>query len=54
MLFRFKSAATETITMFGNDAVQLLKLMGSTAGSRRAERGRHAAAMGRLETQWKR
>ena len=30
MLVRFKSPATETITMFGNDAVQLLKLMGAT------------------------
>jgi Domain of unknown function (DUF1840) len=30
MLVRFKSAATETITMFGTDAVQLLKLMGAT------------------------
>ena len=30
MLVRFKSPATETITMFGNDATQLLKLMGAT------------------------
>ena len=30
MLVRFKSPATETITMFDNDAVQLLKLMGAT------------------------
>jgi hypothetical protein len=30
MLVRFKSSATESITMFGNDAVQLLKLMGAT------------------------
>ncbi len=30
MLVRFKSPATETITMFGDDAVQLLKLMGAT------------------------
>jgi Domain of unknown function (DUF1840) len=30
MLVRFKSPATETITMFNNDAVQLLKLMGAT------------------------
>src|SRR3954452_2182961 len=28
MLVQFKSPATETITMFDNDAVQLLKLMG--------------------------
>jgi hypothetical protein len=30
MLVQFKSPATETITMFDNDAVQLLKLMGAT------------------------
>jgi hypothetical protein len=30
MLVRFKSPATESITMFGSDAVQLLKLMGAT------------------------
>ena len=30
MLVQFKSPATETITMFGNDATQLLKLMGAT------------------------
>jgi hypothetical protein len=30
MLVRFKSPATETITLFGDDAVQLLKLMGAT------------------------
>lgn len=30
MLVRFKSPATETITMFDSDAVQLLKLMGAT------------------------
>ncbi|HKU14211.1 MAG TPA: DUF1840 domain-containing protein [Steroidobacteraceae bacterium] len=30
MLVQFRSPATETITMFGNDAVQLLKLMGAT------------------------
>ena len=30
MLVQFKSPATETITMFGDDAVQLLKLMGAT------------------------
>jgi uncharacterized protein DUF1840 len=30
MLVQFKSSATETITMFNNDAVQLLKLMGAT------------------------
>ena len=30
MLVQFKSPATETITMFGNDAAQLLKLMGAT------------------------
>ena len=30
MLVQFKSPATETIRMFGNDAVQLLKLMGAT------------------------
>ena len=39
MLVRFRSAATETITMFGDDAVQLLKLMGATGRDpRRAER----------------
>ena len=30
MLVQFRSPATETITMFGDDAVQLLKLMGAT------------------------
>jgi len=30
MLVQFKSPATETITMFDGDAVQLLKLMGAT------------------------
>ena len=30
MLVQFSSPATETITMFGNAAVQLLKLMGAT------------------------
>ena len=30
MLVQFKSPATETITMFNSDAVQLLKLMGAT------------------------
>lgn len=30
MLVHFKSPATETITMFGDDAVPLLKLMGAT------------------------
>jgi len=30
MLVQFKSPATETITMFGDAAVQLLKLMGAT------------------------
>jgi hypothetical protein len=51
MLVRFKSAATETITMFGNDAVQLLKLMGATGripGGLSEEDTQ--AAMGRLET----
>jgi hypothetical protein len=51
MLVRFKSAATETITMFGTDAVQLLKLMGATGripGGLSEEDTQ--AAMGRLET----
>ena len=51
MLVRFKSAATETITMFGNDAVQLLKLMGATGripGGLSEEDTQ--AAMSRLET----
>jgi hypothetical protein len=30
MLVQFRSPATETITMFGDSAVQLLKLMGAT------------------------
>jgi hypothetical protein len=30
MLVRFRSPATESITMFGDAAVQLLKLMGAT------------------------
>lgn len=30
MLVQFRSPATETITMFGDAAVQLLKLMGAT------------------------
>jgi Domain of unknown function (DUF1840) len=30
MLVQFRSPATETITMFGDDAVRLLKLMGAT------------------------
>jgi len=30
MLVRFRSTATESITMFGDIAVQLLKLMGAT------------------------
>jgi hypothetical protein len=30
MLVHFRSSATETITMFGDAAVQLLKLMGAT------------------------
>jgi hypothetical protein len=51
MLVRFKSPATETITMFGDDAVQLLKLMGATG---RVPGGLDeedtAAAMRRLES----
>jgi hypothetical protein len=30
MLVTFRSTATESITLFGDDAVQLLKLMGAT------------------------
>jgi uncharacterized protein DUF1840 len=51
MLVQFKSPATETITMFENDAVQLLKLLGATGrvpGGLGAEEV--PAAMQRLES----
>jgi hypothetical protein len=51
MLVRFKSPATETITMFGNDATQLLKLMGATGRIPGGLSGEDvAAAMRRLES----
>ena len=51
MLVQFKSPATETITMFDNDAVQLLKLMGATGRVPGGLSGDDvAAAMQRLES----
>ena len=52
MLVHFRSSATETITMFGDAAVQLLKLMGATGhvpGALSAEDV--PAALQRLETE---
>jgi len=50
MLVRFKSPATETITMFDSDAVQLLKLMGATGRVPGGLSGEDVlAAMQRLE-----
>ena len=51
MLMQFKSPATETITMFDNDAVQLLKLMGATGRVPGGLTGEDVqAAMARLES----
>ena len=51
MLVQFKSPATETITMFDSDAVQLLKLMGATGRVPGGLTGEDVpAAMQRLES----
>jgi hypothetical protein len=51
MLVQFKSPATETITTFEGDAVQLLKLMGATGRVPGGLTGEDVqAAMARLES----
>ena len=51
MLVQFRSPATETITMFGDVAVQLLKLMGATGASPAALSAEDVpAALQRLES----
>ena len=52
MLVTFRSSATESITMFGDPAVQLLKLMGATGKIPGALQGDDvAAALRLLETE---
>ena len=52
MLVTFRSPATESITMFGDPAVQLLKLMGASGKVPGALQGEDvSAAMRQLETE---